>query len=179
MRILRLLGVAFILASPIYAPAQSNAQVAYPPGVTPDQLNAAIIAGTPPGCPAPPLDTLNGTAGLQPLCMDRPDRAPPAAVQSGTIATDSSGNISVTFARPMLSSAPSINLVPQNSGGTNLPIVCNWLTRSATGFTAGCWQAQTTTLGGTLTAILGTVISPFKAGSAGTAVTWFAREPTQ
>lgn len=163
-------------AQGIFAPTAPTTDLsAY---ATTASVNATVAAATPAPCSVPLADTLTGSAGTQPVCMTRPDANRPTAVQSSTAAADAAGNISVTFARTMASSSPSINLVPQNSAG-GLPIVCNWLTRSSTGFTAGCWQSQTTTLGGTLTAVVGTVVSPFKAGASGVAVTWFAREPTQ
>ena len=165
-----------VLLAVIVLPA---ATLTIPPitALTMAQVQAAIAAAVPQPCgTVPASDTLNGSVGSG--CYAPGSAARPTSVQAGNTVTDSSGNWSITFARPFNSAVPFIRAEPAAiSPGS--PMQCNWSARSATGASGFCDKLQTTTLGATLTAILGFVVTPFSPAVPNTAVTWTAREPTQ
>ncbi len=138
----------------------------------------ALATTMPAPCVATPLpDTLLGALGSGTPCSPRQDTARPTVVQAANVITDASGNWSVTWAKPFVSPVPAVNPLPVNTG--TLPILCNVQTRSTTGATGRCWQANTTTLPGTLTALTGLVLNAFQSGAANAAVMVIAREVTQ
>lgn len=136
-----------------------------------------LIGATQPCGTAPPGDTLNGTSGSAD-CYVPGDATRPTAVQAANVTTDGSGNWSVAFSRSFTSSSPVIVPLPLNANGA-LPILCNVITRSASGATGKCWQSNTTTLPGTLAGLAGMLVSPFSMGAANVPVTVIGREPTQ
>jgi hypothetical protein len=96
----------------------------------------------------PAMDTLNGSPGSTNCFVPR-DATRPTAVQAANVITINTGS---------------------------LPLVCNVVSRSATGATGKCWQSTTTTLGGTL---VGLLVNPFGSPAASAAVMVIGREPTQ
>jgi hypothetical protein len=80
-----------------------------------------------------------------------------------------------TWARSFTSAAPVVNPPPVNTG--TLPILCNVAARSATSASGKCWRSTSTTLPGTLAALVGLLISPFAAPASNAAVMVIAREP--
>ncbi len=138
----------------------------------------AVQAAMPAPCVATPLpDTLLGALGSGTPCSPRQDTARPTVVQAENVVTDASGNWSVTWAKPFVLPVPAVNPLPVNIG--TLPILCNVQTRSTTGATGRCWQANTNTLPGTVTALAGLVLNAFQSGAANAAVMVIAREVTQ
>lgn len=143
----------------------------------PDLSGYATQAEVPRGClSSPSPDTLNGSPGSVP-CYVSSDATRPTSVQAANVITDSSGNWSVTWARPFNSSTPVINPLPVNTG--TLPILCNVVARSASGASGKCWQSTTNTLPGTLASIGGMVVNPFGTTAGSAAVMIIGREPTQ
>lgn len=67
------------------------------------------------------------------------------AVQRTTVVTDSSGNWSVTWATPFVSSTPTVNPIPLNPTATT-PYNCNVVTRNSTTATGKCWQLTSQTV---------------------------------
>lgn len=128
-------------------------------------------------CVLPPApDTLLGTVGTSTACSRRSDSTRPTAVQAAAVVTDASGNWTVTFAKSF-ANAPAVDPLPINTG--SLPIMCNVVSRSVTGATGKCWQANTATLGGSLTALLNAVVNVFGNAAANTTVMVLARDMTQ
>ena len=124
----------------------------------------------------PTADTLMGSAGTA-GCYVPKDASRPTSVQAANVSTDGTGAWSVTWARAFASPAPVVNPLPVNTG--TLPILCNVAARSATSASGKCWQSTSTTLPGTLAALVGLLISPFAAPASNAAVMVIAREPTQ
>jgi len=151
----------------------AQAQVTYPPTVTASDVTAAITAATPNPCSTPLPDTYTGSAGSASPCMPRQDATRPTQVQSGTTATDSTGNFSGTFAVPF-GSAPSYVHAEINSL-TN-PFICQIGSATATGYTGRCFAVASTTLPGTLLALSGLVVSPITPTTAGQVVKVIARQ---
>jgi len=150
-------------ASPVALPIEALAQATLPPVKMPQPCGAV-----------PSADTLNGSVGSA-NCYVPKDASRPTAVQAANVQTSASdGSWSVTWARPFVSPSPIVLPIPVNTG--SLPLVCNVVSRSATGATGKCWQSTTTTLAGTL---LGLVVNPFGTAAASAAVMVIGREPTQ
>lgn len=141
-------------------------------------------AAIPPACTtAPSADTLNGTVGSSPVCTPSATNTRPTAVQAGNVTGGLLANctFSVTFARSFISSVPFVYSAVVDTSANQMP--CKAQTRSATGFTGICSPAQTSLLtinALTSAALTGINLSPFGSlCTAGTPVTWVAREPTQ
>lgn len=146
------------------------------PGASPPDLAAyATTAQMPVPCGVvPTADTLLGSPGTA-GCYVPKDASRPTSVQAANVITSvTDGSWSVTWARTFVSVAPVIIPIPVNTG--TLPLVCNVVSRSATGATGKCWQSTTTTLSGTL---LGLLVNPFGSPAASAAVMVIGREPTQ
>ena len=128
------------------------------PGASPPNLSAyATAAQVPEPCGAvPSADTLMGSTGSA-GCYVPKDASRPTSVQAANVMTDGSGAWSVTWARSFTSSAPVVNPLPVNAG--TLPILCNVAARSATSASGKCWQSTSTTLPGTLAALVGLLIA--------------------
>jgi len=101
-----------------------------------------------------------------------------STVQGMNTVSDASGNWAITFAAPFASTSPIIEPHPVSSS-SSLPVVCRVLARSATSASGDCMQSTPTTLTGTLTGLLGSIINPFGAKAPNTPVMIIAREPTQ
>ena len=101
---------------------------------------------------------------------------PPSLTRSTTATTASDGTFSVTWAVPLVSAKPVVNLMPLNTGSQ--PAICNPTAVSSTGLTGKCWSTQTTAL--TLALVTsGVTVNPTANTAAGMQVFVFSREPTQ
>lgn len=92
-------------------------------------------------------------------------------VQGANVVTDASGNWSVPFKTPFVSSEPIVHAFPIN-GATN-PGVCNVATRTASSASGKCWLAA-----GVTVSVLGSVVNVFSAAG-NIPVMVNGREPTQ
>ncbi len=147
------------------------------PQGSPDLTAYAKRTDLPSPCAAvPSADTLLGSAGSS-GCFTPNDATRPTVVQAANVVTDSSGNWSVTWARPFNSAMPVVNPLPVNTG--SLPIMCNVVARSAIGASGKCWQSTANTLPSTLASLAGMVVNPFGTTAASAAVMIIGREPTQ
>lgn len=149
----------------------------YAPSGAPDLAGYAKRTDMPGPCgtiPAP--DTLLGSPGSS-TCYTPNDATRPTVVQAANVVTDSSGNWSVTWARPFASAMPIVNPLPVNTG--SLPILCNVVTRSASSASGKCWQSTANTLPSALASLAGMVINPFGTMAASAGVMIIGREPTQ
>jgi len=156
--------------------SEANAASSY---MTPTGVSAAITAATPSPCPTPLADTLNGSAGTSPICMERPDSTRPTAVQAINTTVASNCSWSVTFSRVMTTNTPIVEAQLLLPSGSTLPIPCQALSRSSTGASGLCFPAQTTTLNLSIITA-GLSLSPFGTTcTSGTPVMVLAREATQ
>ncbi|AWV18806.1 hypothetical protein A3862_27390 [Methylobacterium sp. XJLW] len=160
------LAFALVLTAGLLAAGDARAQLF---------LNGVQQPVPPVPCGAvPAMDTLNGSPGSTNCFVPR-DATRPTAVQAANVITSASdGSWSVTWGRSFVSPTPVVLPIPINTG--SLPLVCNVVSRSATGATGKCWQSTTTTLGGTL---VGLLVNPFGSPAASAAVMVIGREPTQ
>lgn len=142
-------------------------------GVTPADVQSAIVAATPATCGTPQSDTYTGTAGSGVRCMPREDNARRTQVQSATATTASDGTFSGNWAAAF-ASVPMYAHAEINSANT--PFVCSIITTTAIGYTGKCFAVASTTLPGTLLALNGLVVSPIVNASAGQAVRIIARQ---
>jgi hypothetical protein len=178
MRLLAASALALLCASPIAA------QVAYPP-TTVDTSNlatasdlAAIIAAQPPVCStATPKPAAAGTAGSGTACTPRVDRAAGVDVQANNTTLLANCSFTIAFPRSFVSAVPFVYAAVVDTGGAQMP--CKIQSRSATGASGICNGAQSTVL--SLSVVTsGLTVLPFGTTcTAGTAVMWVAREPTQ
>lgn len=122
-----------------------HAQFGGSSGVTQSQLNAvsALIPVPTASVPVPPIGAgSTGTAGF----YTPPDAAQKVVVQRTTVNTDANGNWSVTWNTSFVSSTPTINPIPLNTGSTT-PYICNVTTRSVNAAAGKCWQVTSQTVG--------------------------------
>lgn len=152
-----------------------SAQVVYPPA---DVSGLAAKTDIPPVCAtAPSGDTLNGTVGNAPACTPPANSTRPTAVQAGNTTLAANCSFSITFSRSFTSSSPFVYAAVVDSSGSQMP--CKIQTRSATGATGICNAAQSTLLSLSIVTT-GLSVLPFSATcTAGTAVMFVGREPTQ
>ncbi|WP_311271074.1 hypothetical protein [Sphingobium sp. WCS2017Hpa-17] len=178
-----LLFLTAIVASPAFG------QVAYPPAdtsnlATKSEVQAASSAASaaqaaiPPACPvAPSGDTLNGTIGSGVNCTPKQDSTRPTSVQAGNTTLAANCTFSVSLARAFTSTSPFAYAAVVDTANNQMP--CKIQTRSATAFTGICNAAQNTVLSLSVVTT-GLTLLPFGTTcTAGTAVMWVAREPTQ
>ncbi len=112
------------------------AQISNPGGVTMDQVTAMIPQ---PSAQVPQTEQVGGAVGAATAYM-RADAKLPRITRAAVVATDASGNWSVTWSSPLMAT-PAVLPVPINSGGQ--PMVCNVTTATANGASGRCWLART------------------------------------
>lgn len=139
---------------------------------------AAAQAAIPPVCTTTPAgDTLNGTVGNSTACTPPANNTRPTAVQSGNTTLAADCTFSITFARSFTSSTPFIYAAVVDNTNTQMP--CKIKTRSSSGGTGVCAQAQSTVLSLSIVTS-GITLLPFGSTcTAGTPVMFVGREPTQ
>lgn len=145
-------------------------------GGVPISAAQAQALQTPPCAVIPASDTLNGSMPVGGCYVDATSTRP-TVVQAAKVTTDTSANWSVTWAKPFQSATPYVHAEPIAS--TSLPINCSVFSATQTGANGRCFQTTTTTLGGTITSIQGTVISPVVNAAANLDVRVIGRETTQ
>ncbi len=160
--------------APPYNDAQ--AQAANAPAI------AAVASAIPtPYTSTPVAPTPAGTAGTGGTYLPG-NAAVPSLTRATTVTTGAGGAFSVTWATPLVSATPVINLIPINTGSQ--PVICNVTARSASAVSGSCSTAQTTSLAavtvvGISVAVGSQTVAPTTAAAAGMSVMVFGREPTQ
>lgn len=140
-------------------------------GVTVDQVQALIPV---PAAATPQNEQVGGAVGTSMNYM-RADAKIPRITRVAIVTTDASGNWSVTWSTPLMST-PAVLPIAINSGAQ--PVVCNVATTSATGATGSCQMART--LPATLTLLTALVnYSVFQVPATGTQVQILAIPPSQ
>lgn len=166
-------GVAIVASC---AAGAALAAVYFPP-IVPSLDGYALLSQVPQPCPdAPVADTLTGTVGSSAPCAHRADAARPTSVQAAIVTTDTTGNWTVTWAKPFASATPYINPQAINTGIQ--PYICNVASSTTTTASGKCWQTVTMTLPSVTTSLLGLVLNPTGA-AASIQVRIAAREATQ
>lgn len=144
----------------------------------PGMTSAAVQAMMPPVCSnIPPINTLTGAVGVGTPCTPPSDRTTILDVQTGNTTLAANCTFSISFARTFSSSLPFVYAAVVETGSNQMP--CKIQTRSSTGATGICAQAQGTVL--TLAIVTtGLTLLPFGTTCvAGTPVMFVGKEPSQ
>lgn len=139
---------------------------------------AEMQAAIPSKCTSiPPKDTLTGSVGTGEACIPALDRTALLDVQSGNTTLAANCTFTITFARTFTSPVPFIYAAVVDASGNQMP--CKMQTRTSGGGTGICSPSQSALLN--LSAVTaGFTFNPFATTcTAGTAVMFVGREPTQ
>lgn len=125
------------------------------------------VANVQPCTTVPLADTFTGTLGTAANCMPRADATRPTQVQPARGILGSDGT--ATIAWPNTFSGVPTYAHAEVLGGA-APYQCDVVTVTATNINVKCYQLYATTLGTTLAAVVGVVVSPFQNAAAGLTV---------
>ena len=140
-----------------------------PTGATQADLDsnmAKLQALIPPAAKTPPPGiNVAGAVGETSSSFARADHTHASSVQRERIQVLSGNTITWTYPKPY-NTPPNITYGVENTSGAALPYIANIVGQPGlNSVTLQVFKAQTTTLGGALTALLGLVISPFTTNS--------------
>jgi hypothetical protein len=126
--------------------------------------NPSMDAGIPsPASAAPPGIGVSSALGTTSTQFARADHTHASSVQRKRVTTTSGGTFTWTFSPAYDAGVvPVVTYGVENTTSATQPFVVNIMgTPTNTSVTFKVFQAQASTLGGTLTAILGAVVAPF------------------